>query len=314
MIRAALIAAVLLSLFVLIPAISPSMNFRLLLTGEASHFIIIAIFFVFLHFLFEPLRWYLYIGRKSSESPQHNGNFAAVFAVLSTTALLSYTMPFKLGLPTRIYLVKEYLGLSVKRIVYVLAVDGSMNLTIWGLFGAGCAVYLLPSSYLSNHLHLIAVGVSLLLLVAYLGRRPLYKIVKPLLERESRIPTKKIFLSATILVADVIGFGLRHLAIFIVLGFQINHFDAFLIGVLSVFAGIASTLPMGLGAYDATLIFLLTRFGVPLELATLSPIVNRTLNLLSSMLFGGASSLYLMRTTTEHQSDSLTSSRSKTAQ
>ena len=295
LIRIGLITAVLLSLFFLIPSISQNIDLRPLIQSETRHFIFITVLIVFFHFFLEPLRWYLYTRDTSPDSSSIKLNFSTVFSVLSTTALFSYTMPFKLGLPTRIYLMKEYFGLRVKRIVYFLAVDGFTNIVIWGLCGAISLAYLLPNSYIVNHYILLLAGVIIVIIAAYLGRHLVRKYAKLLLSGEYKIRAKTVVLATSLVTFDVIGFGLRHIAIFIFLGLPTTYLDAFLIGVLSVFAGIASTLPMGLGAYDATLIFLLAQHGISLEQASLAPILNRTLNLLTSMLFGGVSSIFLIK-------------------
>lgn len=296
LIRIGLFTAVLVSLFFVISKIVPNVDLRPLLQGETRYLIIISLLIVFFHFFLEPLRWYLYTKETPTEASPIEIRFATVFSVLSATALFSYTMPFKLGLPTRIYLMKVYFGLGVKRIIYILAVDGFINLAIWGFFGAICFIYLLPISDIADHYVYVLAGVVIVAIVAYFGRNSLLNIARPLLDREYEVSKKTIGLSASLVTADVIGFGLRHFAIFLFLGLPMTFLDAFLIGILSVFAGIASTLPMGLGAYDATLIFLLTRHGIPLDVASLAPILNRILNLLSSMIFGGTSSIFLMRT------------------
>jgi uncharacterized membrane protein YbhN (UPF0104 family) len=302
-IRIVLIFTVLFSIIFLIPAISPKIEIKPLLQSESRHFIIISALFVLFHFLLEPLRWYQYARDTSPEETPLNAGFPRVFSVLSTTALFSYTMPFKLGLPTRIYLMKLYLGMALNRILYFLAVDGVINLSIWGLFGAICFATLLPMSYVSDHFLIILAGACVIVLAAYLARNLLRKIVKPLLSDEYKVSVRTLVLSGSLVTFDVVGFGLRHIAIFLFLGFPVSYLDGFLIGILSVFAGIASTLPMGLGAYDATLIFLLARHGVPVELASLAPILNRTFNLLTSMVLGGVSSIFLMKSAPAIDSD-----------
>ncbi len=302
-IRILLITTVLFSLFFIIPTISRDIDSRPLLQSDTSHFVIVTALIVFFHFFLEPLRWYLYTRVQSPELSTKNISFATVFSVLSTTALMSYTMPFKLGLPTRIYLMKVYFGMGVNRVIYYLAIDGFANLTIWGVVGVISFTYLLPIKQLSDHILYVFAGGCIIILVAYLGRNLVRKIIKPLLSNEYEIAPKTVMLSVSLVIFDVIGFGLRHMAIFIFLDIPVTLLDAFLIGILSIFAGIASTLPMGLGAYDATLIFLLTSRGIPLDLASIAPILNRSLNLLSAMILGGASSVFLMKSSQVAQDD-----------
>jgi uncharacterized membrane protein YbhN (UPF0104 family) len=43
---------------------------------------------------------------------------------------------------------------------------------------------------------------------------------------------------------------------------------------------------MGLGAYDVTLVFLLSTVGVPLDTAVMVPLLNRAINMIISIALG----------------------------
>ena len=296
--RIVLITAVLFSVFFLISAISPDLDLRSVLTGKSWSLVALLVLAVVMHFLLEPLRWYAYVLQGDSTRATDAARFEAVFAVLSATALLSYSLPFKLGLPTRIYLIREYLGLASQRIIFFLTVDGVISIATWAIFGGVSFVYLLPRMVLQSVVVYAVAGVIVLLLLLFFARRLVRKLLQPLRSRDFSISSRALAFCSSVVVLDVVGYGIRHLAIFLVLDIPVSYAEGFLIGVLSVFAGIASTLPLGLGAYDATLVFLLASQGVALELAGLTPIINRTLNLLSSIVFGALGSALLVRKST----------------
>jgi len=293
--RIVLITAVLFSIFFLISAISPDLDARELLLGKSPALIALLVLAVVLHFLFEPLRWYAYVLQGDTRGETAGTGFVPVFAVLSATALLSYSLPFKLGLPTRIYLIREYLGLASQRIIFFLTVDGVISIATWAVFGAASFVYLLPRMVLPSAFVYVVAGMIVLLLLLFFARRLVRKLLQPLRSREFSISSRAFAFCTSVLVLDVVGYGLRHVAIFLFLGIPVGYIEGFLIGVLSVFAGIASTLPLGLGAYDGALVFLLAAQGISLELAGMAPIINRTLNVLSSVVFGALGSALLVR-------------------
>src|SRR5690606_15453819 len=68
-------------------------------------------------------------------------------------------------------------------------------------------------------------------------------------------PAVAVLVIATLAV-DVLLYGVRHVVLAEVLAPEIDSGKLFIIGILATFAGIVSTLPIGLGAYDATLVAL----------------------------------------------------------
>ena len=89
-----------------------------------------------------------------------------------------------------------------------------------------------------------------------------------------------------VLAVDIAGYVLRHGAILQALGTDIDLPSLAFATVASITAGFLSMLPMGLGAYDVALIFLLSSFSVPVEVAVIVPLFNRAGNILVSVLMG----------------------------
>jgi len=97
------------------------------------------------------------------------------------------------------------------------------------------------------------------------------------------------------LIVDIVLYGVRHMVLGDLLGIDINSGMLFTIGILAVFAGIMSTLPMGLGAYDASLAALLALYGVDVEVSLMLAFCNRLSMILTSIILGIPSSLALIR-------------------
>ena len=84
-----------------------------------------------LHFLAEPLRWTVYSG-----AARRAPDFIRIFACFNTTALLSYSLPFKLGLPLRLFVLSHYLAFENLKVVKLMAVDGLFNMLCWAAIAA----------------------------------------------------------------------------------------------------------------------------------------------------------------------------------
>jgi uncharacterized membrane protein YbhN (UPF0104 family) len=100
-------------------------------------------------------------------------------------------------------------------------------------------------------------------------------------------PWRRICRSATILMADVFSYGLRHaLLCLLIMGDAKDMIVSAAIGIMATFAGIISGLPMGLVGYDATLVALFAVIGIHPEQALLIAVTNRALSLVSAALLG----------------------------
>ncbi len=268
--------------------------FDLSLYQLAEHPIIwgfLAYLFGVFHFLSEPYRWFIYT-RKTS-----NNTFKSFFYIFSFTALASYMLPFKLGLPFRIYLLQKVRNMNAGAVMALLVLDGIIYYVGWG--GAalvsivyGATTYLnIKQLIIITCLGLICIVLSWIVYKKYSSSLPdklLTKIEKLkhslLIIRE--LEKSQYIASFVVVATDISSQVFRHYAIFMMLGVTISFAQVAVIASISIFTGIISMMPMGLVGYDATFILLAQQAGVPMEQALLIPLINRFISLSLSGLFG----------------------------
>ncbi|MEO8671043.1 MAG: lysylphosphatidylglycerol synthase domain-containing protein [Tahibacter sp.] len=238
------------------------------------------------HFLMEPLRWNTCYLARERDAPTRAGVRDALFS----TALASYILPFKLGIPLRFFLLRRTAGFSAHFLGVVVALDGIVSLVAWTSLTA-VAAYLSalqwnPPWYL--WVGTVAAGVifcALLIARRSLASRWLAGLTDALATFDR--PWNRILRSSAIVCVDVISYGVRHAGLLLLVSGESRHlFVGGSIGIVATFAGIISGLPMGLLGYDAALVGLLTLSGVKLEHALLVALVNRVLNLLAAAVLG----------------------------
>jgi uncharacterized membrane protein YbhN (UPF0104 family) len=237
------------------------------------------------HFLMEPLRW------RICYLPEENREFAKeVRDALYCTALATYLLPFKLGIPLRVALLHRNARLNYHLIGVLIALDGLVSLVAWSAIAAAClwitALHWRPSL----QVWLIGIAAALVMFagIAFHSRlrgrwAQRWRDALNLLDHLPR----RAGLAWVIVSVDVMSYGLRHAALMILItGSTHWALTGGAIGIVATFAGIVSGLPMGLLGYDATLIALLGAAGVPVEQALWIALTNRGLNLASAALLG----------------------------
>lgn len=238
------------------------------------------------HFIMEPLRWNRCYQPVDCSPAGHKGVRDALFC----TALATYILPFKLGIPLRIFLLRRHGELSLHFLGVVIALDGLVSLSAWAVVAASCAwlaaLHWSPPWYLWLVICASALAcVAAVTVRRAIGLRLLQRLREALALLDS--PWRRIGLSAVILLVDVLSYGLRHAMLLLLVTGDFRHiWIGGSIGIIATFAGIVSGLPMGLVGYDATLVALLTLVGVPPEQALLIALINRALNLASAAMLG----------------------------
>jgi uncharacterized membrane protein YbhN (UPF0104 family) len=257
--------------------------------------VMIPLFFLYaLHFLAEPVRWTLYTALKNFHAESGRVIFHRIFACFNITALLSYSLPFKLGLPLRMYLLTTFLNLDSVKVIKLMTVDVAFNLFSWVLVSLGL-ILLLPElvGYLEYSLSPVliisvtGVGLVLAFILLRMKGRQIREILK-------LVPPKLSAIICLTLVIDVLFYGVRHLMLAQVLDVDVPALQIFIISIIAVFAGILSALPMGLGAYDASLVAMLGIYGVDIEVALIIALGNRLGMVLTSVVLGVPSALMLL--------------------
>jgi uncharacterized membrane protein YbhN (UPF0104 family) len=245
------------------------------------------------HFANEPLRWWLLLRKRYPHLA-----LVQVYHTLTATALASYAIPMRLGMPVRVLLAKRQLGVPYTATGALLIVDGLFNYGAWSLAAALGGMRLLPGSHvqgLALLLVLIIGGAAALLFVA--GRRWLPESGTDFGARfatglRSLSPTVGL-LNATLLVLDVLSYGVRHALILAAFGIEASFWAVTAAVAISILAGFASLMPLGLGAYDVSLAFLLAGIGVPREVAVAVPLINRLAGISTGLLLGSVSAHHL---------------------
>jgi len=93
--------------------------------------------------------------------------------------------------------------------------------------------------------------------------------------------------SAAITGLDIAGHTLRHGILLAMLGQSLPLPNLFATTTLSIFAGLISLMPMGLGGYDLMLVLLLKMNGIPASEGLAVAVANRMANLVMSIMLGG---------------------------
>jgi len=267
--------------------------------ADSWHTVFILVLVVVVHFLAEPLRWRLYLGKSSEEK-----RLSVYLNVFNFTALLSYVIPLKMGLPARLWLLNRYLSKDAALLVSVLTIDGLVYYSIWLLaciwagyaaWGAVLDIFAFEAKSFLILLSLFAIAVVLLvvLLRKLRGLHILQRLEKSGKEIVSGLNAVAILGIVTVFLVDLSSQVFRHWMILYLLGYNIEAEVILGITAVSIFAGMISFLPLGLGAYDVILVSLLVSVSVPLQDAILVPLINRGLSLSVALLLGmwGALSL-----------------------
>lgn len=239
-----------------------------------------------LHFVMEPMRWraaYLPAGTAEDTAGK-------VRDVLFCTALATYLLPFKLGIPFRIGLLRHRAALGMNYIAAVLALDGMISLCVWAactaFFAWVAALHWHPPWYLWLGIMLAGlIGLAVIASAKHVTQKFVQRwhaavVVMDRLWRRSGI-------AMGLLVVDVGSYWLRHVLLVLLVTKDTN---ALMMGgasgVVATFAGIISGMPMGLLGYDATLVALLSAVGVRVDQSILVVALNRGMNLAAAAIVG----------------------------
>jgi len=250
---------------------------------------------VLLHFIAEPARWWIYTATNEDNPP-----LSRYVSVFNLSALASYTMPFKMGVPARIWLVSSFLHVEARLIVTLMVADGLLYYGVWSLAGAisgyGYFDRLIPAAPDNGRLWWFA-GALLLLFSAIawrLGGRGLFEGLAAKIGRLGEfMPLRRFVVVVSIVVADFVVQVARHWLIARGMSLDLDFGDMSRITAIAISVGMLSFLPLGLGAYDVTMAALMVSHGVPLNQAVAVPLVNRALSYAVAIVAGavGAHSL-----------------------
>lgn len=240
--------------------------------------LVAATLLVALHFVAEPWRWLRVYGAGRDRAGD-------LFATFFASALASYLLPFKLGIPLRLALLARTLREDTGVLLRWIGWDGAAALAAWlALSGAGVALLLRrglawPQAAQPGRMALVVA-------LALLAGAVVFALWHRSRRRANAAPSRPMLPSRGVAVAafgwcaaDVATYALRHAALFAVVAPQCDALACAAVGVVATFAGIASGLPLGLVGYDAALVALTVLVGGSAEQGAGVAVINRGMNL-----------------------------------
>ena len=248
------------------------------------------LFFGLVCFINEPLRWRFILKDRFSFV-----SFSKIYHLLTATALISYTLPARSGMPVRFFLSKKILGLDYATVGALLVVDSALLYSSWFVVAVLGGFLIIPQKHsftMILGLGVIVSGIIILFCFSQINwsRFSRFKRLTRFAEKFShglKMLTVRVgVLNMLLLFSDIFFYGIRHSLILAGLGVQCSIFDVTLIVAISIFAGFISLMPLGLGGYDLSLVFLLTLIDVPKELALAVPVINRIVMIGVGLILG----------------------------
>ena len=246
--------------------------------------------FVLMHFFAEPVRWRFYL------KPPRSHEFPELFYIFSFTAMVSYLLPLKLGLPVRVWLLMRGQRMKFSFAAGVMAVDGVVFALCWSGFA------LAGMLYLAIQIQLVFVAGGLLVLIALLyligpGRRfvqeRLSRKWEAAMEFSHCLRFSTLSIVVGIVLLDIVSQMFRHVALVELVGLELPWISIFAVTGVAFCVGLLSTLPLGLGAYDVTLIGLIVGMGGSMEHGIAIVVINRLASLGISVTLGTPSAMKL---------------------
>lgn len=226
----------------------------------------------------------------------------SIYLIVTGAGTASYVSNVKLGIPARIFLYNKVLGIPASRGTASMAVETAMWIAAMAL------IVLIPSQDLaSSEAWWLALVVVLALVLAYVCAINLPDLGYRLKDKEGRFVgrLRSIWsfvarmqegiraITKTSLVAILVLLVLLYLIdafsirlILKDLGYDIGLFSLMRIIVISYLVGLFSIMPLGLGAREASLTFLLVQLGVPKEIALSCALIQRTVRLVIPLTLG----------------------------
>lgn len=267
-----------------------------LIDGWNWGFLIVSIFLVVLHFLAEPLRWYYYDKRKTDRA------LGCYINVFNLSAVLSYFLPAKLGLPSRYFLLRNFAKLDTSEIAGRMLLDAIIYYGLWA-FAALLSLFVLPANIgLNQNIKILVIvitvsfGVLLLVLgwksVRLFGKSTITfnksrgRIFQEINHRLLEQPPKTLAIVVSVVFADIFFQGLRHMAFLEFIGQSSTGNIIFPITAIAIFCGLLSMMPMGLGGYDGSLVLLLGAVGIPLDDSLQVIMINRIMSIGVAAMLG----------------------------
>lgn len=219
-----------------------------------------------------------------------------LFLVLNASSAGNATTPFKLGLPLRVYLYHRELKVPAPAASLAVVLESYASILVTGAFAIYSVGLFFPHRVGQWGALLAALAASAIG-GAWVWHR-LRRRRRPLLGREPtaaecspslRSRALALFLFVALLAVDVVLSGLLLQVSLGALGSKVDLLALVSFQSLSFVVGVVSLLPMGLGAKEASLVFLLGRVGVPSPTALAAAALVRVLTTGVTLVVGAFS-------------------------
>ncbi len=221
----------------------------------------------------------------------YNTSLKDVYLVLTASLTANYATPFKVGVPLRVYLYKEKMGIPVVCGTSIILIEIFLNVFIsfaLSSFGVG---FILHDNYINPRLIILIPAFFIFLffyikfdnlerfftggnvLSSLLGRgfSFIHRVKKSLTHVSSRGIIRSILLYLLILGVQSVRIWL----VLLVVGESISIIYLLFVIVISTTIGTLSMIPMGIGAKDVSFTFLLVQLGVPADIAVVVATIHR---------------------------------------
>lgn len=239
----------------------------------------------------------------------YNPSLLRTYLVLTSSLSTNYITPIKAGVPLRVYLYKQFLGIPVAIGTALIAVELLIGIVIPLVIAVVGVVSLFPFFGLVGPLILLIVVVGCAIAILYFSperirplaqRLPFQRLVQRVMRFSEQVrnglvnlPALGLLSMAGLVALTFAAVTVRLYVILQMLGYSVNPLALLYAQMISVTSGNISLIPMGLGVRDASLTLLLLHLGVPHEVAVSVAIIQRLLSPGWPLLLGLVSSSIL---------------------
>ncbi len=230
----------------------------------------------------------------------HNVSLKKLYMVINGSGTASSVSNVKLGIPLRVYLFKQILGVPISvgtaSVVLETAVWFFINPLIMAI---GAPVFFGAEGWVSI---LAAVGLIVLIIVGFLllpriealipdrmfkiNTRKLRDFITEFRISLSAINKTKLVIGSLVMISNYLLEALCLYLIFKEFGWILNIFEMTFVIVFAYLVGLFSLIPMGIGPQDISLVYLLTKLGIPQVIGTAAAVINRLTRVVIPIIIG----------------------------
>jgi len=249
--------------------------------------ILLIIYFLFSFFMILNRKFLLFmLGYRC-----HFGN---LFLIHFSSMAAHYTTPAKIGFPTAVFLLNQVEKIPYSKGIVIIFIELTVSILLSGifaLFGSLLFFNIFSFSILKNILLILfIIFITIYFLFFFRNKFTKWHFFITILNTLKELNLSKLLLYVA-LASFIQVFGVINL--FLLTCFYsdgITFPQAIAVSSTAFFLGAVSMIPMGLGVREATVLFFLTRLGIPniagLSIITIQRLLSTGLTFFLGMLFG----------------------------